>query len=151
MLVMPHNAAVPSREVKKMAIELQLSSVTALVTSEPRERQVYEGRGDDRKSRGRFTDPEGRPVSMVSAVVLAEPLGLLGDAQVQLPDVQMTGLVPGAVIRVEGVTTARLAGGDYAAIRATITGERVTPLGSWVEWVAAAQNRTGKPADSRAA
>lgn len=134
-----------------MAIELQLSSVTALVTSEPRERQVYEGRGDDRKSRGRFTDAEGRPVSMVSAVVLAEPLGLLGDAQVQLPDVQMTGLLPGAVIRVEGVITARLAGGDYAAIRATITGERVTPLGSWVEWVAAAQSRGGKPADSRAA
>lgn len=50
-----------------MAIELQLSSVTALVTSEPRERQIYEGRGDDRKARGRFTDAEGRPVSTVSA------------------------------------------------------------------------------------
>ena len=134
-----------------MAIELHLSSVTALVTSEPRERQVYVGRGDDRKSTGRFTDPEGRPVSTVSAVVLAEPLGLLADAQVQLPDVQMTGLVPGAVIRVEGVITARLAGGDYAAVRATVTGERVTPLGQWTEWVAAAQARSGKPADSRAA
>lgn len=43
-----------------MAIELQLSSVVALVTSEPRERQIYEGRGDDRKARGRFTDGEGR-------------------------------------------------------------------------------------------
>ncbi len=134
-----------------MAIEVQLVSVTALVTSEPRERQVYEGRGDDRKSKGRFTDPEGRPVSTVSAVVLAEPLGLLGDATVQLPDSQMTGLVPGAVIRVEGVTTARLAGGDYAAIRTTVSGERVTPLGHWAEWVAAAQNRSGKPADARAA
>ena len=134
-----------------MAIELQLSAVTALVTSEPRERQVYSGRGDDRKSMGRFTDSEGRPVSTVSAVVLAEPLGLLADAQVQLPDVQMTGLVPGAVIRVEGVTTARLAGGDYAAVRATVTGERQTPLGHWTEWVTAAQARATKPADSRAA
>lgn len=133
-----------------MAIELQLSSVTALVTSEPRERQIYEGRGDDRKARGRFTDGEGRPVSTVSAVVLAEPLGLLGDATVQLPDVQMTGLVPGAVIRVEGTITARLAGGDYAAIRATISGERVVPLGQWVEWIA--QSRPApKPVEGRAA
>jgi hypothetical protein len=42
-----------------MALELKVSSVTALVTSEPRERQVYEGRGDDRKVKGRFTDAEG--------------------------------------------------------------------------------------------
>ena len=133
-----------------MAIELQLSSVVALVTSEPREKQVYEGRGDDRKARGRFTDTEGRPVSAVSAVVMADPLGMLGDAMVQLPDLQMTGLVPGAVIRVEGTITARLAGGDYAAIRATVTGERVVPLGHWADWIAQARP-AGKPADSRAA
>src|SRR3954468_1233151 len=133
-----------------MAIELPLTSVVALVTSEPRERQIYDGRGDDRRARGRFTDSEGRPVSSVSAVVVAEPLGMLGDATVQLPDLQMTGLVPGAVIRVEGTITARLSGGDYAAIRATITGERVVPLGHWTEWIA--QPRPGtKPADSRAA
>ncbi len=133
-----------------MAIELQLASVVALVISEPRERQVYEGRGDDRKARGRFTDGEGRPVSSVSAVVVANPLGMLGDATVQLPDLQMTGLVPGAVIRIEGAITARLADGDYAAIRATITGERVVPLGHWTEWIA--QSRPAvKPADSRAA
>ena len=46
-----------------MAIELQVSSVTALVTSEPRERQIYDGRGDNRTVKGRFTDGEGRPVS----------------------------------------------------------------------------------------
>ena len=39
-----------------MAIELQVSSVTALVTSEPRERQIYDGRGDNRTVKGRFTD-----------------------------------------------------------------------------------------------
>lgn len=132
-----------------MAIELPLVSVVALVTSEPRERQVYDGRGDDRKARGRFTDADGRPVSSVSAVVVAEPLGLLGDATVQLPDVQMTGLLPGAVIRVEGTITARLAGADYAAIRATITGERVVPLGQWSDWIA--QHRSGKPVEGRAA
>lgn len=132
-----------------MAIELPLVSVVALVTSEPRERQIYEGRGDDRKARGRFTDGEGRPVSSVSAVVVADPLGMLGDATVQLPDLQMIGLVPGAVIRVEGTITARLAGADYAAIRATITGERVVPLGQWSEWIA--QHRGGKAAEGRAA
>jgi hypothetical protein len=133
-----------------MAIELQLSSVVALVTSEPREKQVYDGRGEDRKARGRFTDAEGRPVSMVSAVVMADPVGMLGEAMVQLPDVQMTGLVPGAVIRVEGTITARLAGGDYGAVRATITGERLTPIGQWADWIAQARP-AGKLADSRAA
>ena len=48
-------------------------------------------------------DAAGRPVSVVTAVVIAEPIGLLPDAQVQLPDIQMTGLVPGAVVRIEGV------------------------------------------------
>ncbi len=79
-----------------MALELKVSSVTALVTSEPRERQIYEGRGDDRKVKGRFTDAEGRSLSVVNAVVVAEPVGLLPEAQVQLPDIQMTGLEPGA-------------------------------------------------------
>jgi hypothetical protein len=133
-----------------MAIELQLSSVVALVTSEPREKQVYDGRGEDRKARGRFTDAEGRPVSMVSAVVMADPVGMLGEAMVQLPDVQMTGLVPGAVIRVEGTITARLAGGDYGAVRATITGERLTPIGQWADLIAQAPPAV-KAADSRAA
>ena len=134
-----------------MAIELQVTSVTALVTSEPRERQVYDGRGDDRRVKGRFLDGSGRPVSVVSAVVVAEPVGLLPDAQVQLPDIQMTGLVPGAVVRIEGATTARLTGGDYAAIRATVTVERITPLGEWAERIATQSGRTGKPSETRAA
>ena len=79
------------------------------------------------------------------------PVGLHGaDAQVQLPDIQMTGLVPGAVIRVEGSTVARLTGGDYAAIRAVVSGERVTPLGQWTDWIAG-QARAGKPAEGKAA
>src|SRR5918997_1225096 len=134
-----------------MAIELQVTSVTALVTSEPRERQIYDGRGDDRKVKGRFVDGSGRPVSVVSAGGVAEPGGLLSDAQLQLPDIQMTGLVPGAVVRIEGATTARLSGGDYGAIRATVTGERITPLGQWVEWIASQSGRTGKPSETRAA
>ena len=83
-------------------------------------------------------------MSTVNAVVVAEPVGLLPDAQVQLPDIQATGLVPGAVVRIEGSTTARLTGGDYAAIRAIVTGERVTPLGQWTDWIAA--QRPGRQA-----
>src|SRR5918997_3000789 len=135
---------------RQMAIELQVSSVTALVTSEPRERQIYDGRGDNRTVKGRFTDPEGRPVSTVNAVVVAEPVGLLPDAQLQLPDIQARALVPGAVVRVEGSTLARLTGGDFAAIRAVVTAERVTPLGQWTDWITA-QSRAGKPAETRAA
>ena len=133
-----------------MAIEIPLTSVTALVTGEPRERQLYEGRGEDRKVKGRATDNEGRPVTVVTAVVLAAPIGLLGDANLQLPDIQAAGLVPGAVVRVEGNLSVRLSGGDYAAIRSTVTGERVTPLGHWGDWVVNA-GRPGKPADSRQA
>lgn len=132
-----------------MAIELQVSSVTALVTGEPKERQIYRGQGDKRESAGRLTDTDGRPVSGVSAVVMAEPLGLLGDATLLLPDVQAVGLVPGAIIRVEGTTTARLAGGDFATIRTSVTGERVTPIGRWQEWIA--QARPTKAGDGRAA
>jgi hypothetical protein len=135
-----------------MAIELQVVSVTALVLSEPRERQVYEGRGDDRRAKGRVTDLSGRPLSSVSAVVLAEPIGLLPDATVQLPDSQMTGLVPGAVVRVEGGLSVRLAGGDFAAIRATVTGERVEPLGRWADWIGSAVNgKSSKVGEPRAA
>ena len=92
-----------------MAIELQVTSVTALVTSEPRERQIYDGRGDDRRVKGRFVDGAGA----------AHP---------------------------DPVT-----GGDYAASRATVTGERISPLGQWTEWIASAAGRTGKPSETRAA
>ena len=133
-----------------MAIEIPLTSVTALVTGEPRERQLYEGRGEDRKVKGRATDSEGRPVTVVTAVVLAAPIGLLGDANLQLPDIQAAGLVPGAVVRVEGNLSARLSGGDYAAIRSTVAGDRVTPLGQWSDWIAN-EGRPGKTSDTRQA
>jgi hypothetical protein len=120
-----------------MAIELQVSSVSALITGEPRERQIYRGQGDKRESAGRLTDADGRPVSGV------------GDATVLLPDMQAAGLTPGAIIRVEGNTVARLAGGDFAAIRATVTGERVTPVGRWQDWIA--QGRPAKSGEGRAA
>ena len=132
-----------------MAIELQVTSVTALVTGEPKEKQIWQGQGDDSKPVGRLTDGEGRPVSGVSAVVMAEPLGMLGDATVLLPDRQAAGLVPGQVIRVEGKTSARLAGGDYSSIRTTVTGERVTPIGRWQDWIA--QAGAAKSGDTKAA
>lgn len=133
-----------------MALEVQVSAVTALVVSGSKERQLYEGRGEDKKPKGRMTDLEGRPVSAVSAVVWCVPLGMLADVTVLLPDMQAKALVPGAIVQVEGSTMARLAGAEYAAIRSTITGERVTPIGVWSEWVANA-TRGGKPADRTAA
>jgi hypothetical protein len=133
-----------------MAIELEIQTAYALVTGDVRERKVYSGRGEQRVEAGRHTDSDGRPVSMVSAVVVAEPLGLLGDAQVQLPDVQMSGLVPGAAIRLEGRLTVRLSGRDFGAIGAVVSGERLTPIGNFVEWTVAAANGK-KPVEGRAA
>lgn len=132
-----------------MALELELVSAIALVTSEPREKKTYRGRGDQREETGRATDVDGRPVSTVNAVVIAEPLGLMPDAQVSLPDVQMAGLEPGAAIRLEGRLTVRLSGRDFGAIGAAVIGERLTPLGSFVEWAMAAANGK-KPVEARA-
>jgi hypothetical protein len=131
-----------------MAIEVQVSSVTALVTGEPREKKVHQGSGD-RRVAGRATDAEERPLSTVSAPVVVEPLGLSGEVTLQLSDLQATGLVPGVSIRVEESTTARLTGGDYETIRATVTGARGIPRGQWLEWVASA--RPVNASDSRAA
>ena len=61
-----------------MAIELEVQSALALITGEVRERKTYEGRGDARRETGRAADADGRPVSVVSAVVIAEPLGSAG-------------------------------------------------------------------------
>lgn len=132
-----------------MAIEVQVSSVTALVFGEVKEKQIWQGNGDDAKAVGRLVDAEGRPLSGVPAVVTAEPLGMLGVATVLLPDLQAAGLVPGAIVRVEGATTAKLAGGDFSSIRATVTGERVTPIGRWQDWIA--QARPAKSGEGRAA
>lgn len=134
-----------------MAIELQVSSVTALITSEARERQVYRGQGEKRESVGRLTDSSGRPLSGASAVVMCEPLGMLPEATVLLPDMQAAGLVVGAVIRIEGTTTARLAGGDYASIRTTVTGEHITPVGRWQDWVAQSRPQQKSGGEGRAA
>src|SRR3954452_13979226 len=134
-----------------MAIELEVQSALALVTGEVREKQIYKGRGDAREVAGRFTDADGRPVSVVHAVVVCEPLGLLGDAQEQLPDVQMTGLVAGAAIRLEGRLSVRLSGRDFGAIGAVVTGERLTPIGNFVEWTTSAGSGKKAAGEARAA
>ncbi|GAA3610583.1 hypothetical protein GCM10022236_10320 [Microlunatus ginsengisoli] len=132
-----------------MAIELELVSAVALITGDVREKKTYEGRGEARRETGRATDADGRPVSIANAVVITEPLGLLGDAQVQLPDVQLSQVEPGSVIKLDGRLGARLAGRDFGGIGATVSGERVIPVGNYVEWTVAAANGK-KPAESRA-
>ena len=128
-----------------MAIEVEIGSAAALVTGEARERKLYEGTGDSRRITGRATDDSGRPLSVADAVVITDSLGLLGDAQVQLPDIQMTGLKPGMVIQLEGRLSVRLAGGDYGSIRSAVTAERLSPLGDYVEWTKAAMTQKPRP------
>ena len=133
-----------------MAIELRVTSVTALVTGEPRERQVYQGQGDARRVVGRFTDADGRPLSAVSALVIAEPIGVVDNASVLLPDLQLAGMEPGTAIRLEGELDLVLKGKEFSVITAELTAERMTPLGSWVEWVKAGAAGK-KPTEARAA
>lgn len=134
-----------------MAMQMQVSGAVALVTGEPRERQTYSGSGESRTVAGRATDAAGRPVSGVSAVVVGDSVGLVADATVLLPDAQMTGLMPGAVIRLDGDLSMRLVGGDYGSVRATFTGERLTPLGDGVAALRAMGEKAGKSETGRAA
>jgi hypothetical protein len=115
-----------------------------LVTGDPREKAVYQGSGDQRSKVGRATDADGRQVSSVNAGVIADPLGVIGDAQVPLlPDLQMTGLKAGAAIRLDGWIQVRLSGQQFGVITAQVTAERQTPLGNYVEWAQTAGS--GKP------
>ena len=105
------------------------AGVVALVLSDPRERSAYTGTGDARQVTGRALDGEGRPLSAFSALLVGESLGLIGDATVQVPDSQVTGLEAGAAVRLDGSASMRFIGGDYGAVRATVTAERLSPLG----------------------
>jgi hypothetical protein len=129
-----------------MALELQVESAIALVTGDPREKAVYQGQGEQRSKVGRATDAEGRQVSSVNAVVIADPLGVIGDAQVLLPDLQMTGLKAGAAIRLDGQIQVRLSGQQFGVITAQVTAERQTPLGNYIEWAQTAGSGKPRPA-----
>ena len=63
-----------------------MKNVKAIVLSAARERQEYEGRGGSRRVVGRLTDAQKRPVSGASAVIVAEPVGMLPDAVILAPD-----------------------------------------------------------------
>lgn len=132
-----------------MAMEMKLQSAIALVIGPAKEKTKYVGQGDNRREDGRVTDGEGRPLSAVSAVVVADPAGILGAASVLLPDMQIIGVAPGSAIRLEGELTLVLKGRDYGMIASEVTAERQTPLGSWVEWATAAGSK--KSAEVRAA
>jgi hypothetical protein len=134
-----------------MSMQFTLTSAIALVTSDPRERQSYTGSGDARVVAGRLTDIANRPVSGCTALVLTDAFGLASDASVLVPDSQSAGLVAGTVVRLDGELSARLVGGDYGAIRTTITAERVTPLGDAVQILKGLADKAPKQADNRSA
>ncbi len=106
--------------------------VVALVLSDPRERQSYVGSGDARTVTGRAIDAEGRPVSSFSALLVGDTFGMIGDATVQVPDSQVTGLEAGSTVRLEGKVSLRMSGSDYGAVRSVVTAERLSPLGDGI-------------------
>jgi len=89
--------------------------VVALVLSDPRERQSYVGSGDARTVTGRAIDAEGRPVSSFSALLVGDTFGMIGDATVQVPDSQVTGLEAGSTVRLEGKVSLRMTGGGQVS------------------------------------
>jgi hypothetical protein len=54
-------------------------------------------------------------------------------------------LSAGAVVMINVVLS-----GIYESDAPTVTGDRVTPLGQWTDWITA-QGRAGKPTETRAA
>lgn len=136
-----------------MALQMKLASAIAMVTGEAREKNLYAGQGDQQQKVGRKTDRDGRPLSSVAALVIAEPVGVLDNATVLLPDLQLAGIAPHTAIRLEGELVLMLRGKEYSVIASELTAERMTPLGSWVEWVeaaAAAAAAGKKPVEARA-
>lgn len=113
----------------------------AVVRNGASERQAYEGRGESRRPVGRLTDAAGRPVSGAGAVLDVPGVGFLSDATILAPDVYGDVMAAGAVVRLVGAEiTARLSGGDFGAIRATIEGvERVEPIGALDDVITAAE------------
>lgn len=115
------------------AVSLKMPpGLVALVLSDPRERQSYTGSGDARTVTGRAMDGDGRPLSSFSALVVGDAFGLIGDATVQVPDSQVTGLLAGSTVRLEGSVSLRMSGGDYGAVRSVVTAERLSPLGDGI-------------------
>jgi len=133
-----------------MALRMKLQAAIAMVTGEVKEKDLYAGSGDKQQKVGRRTDRDGRPLSAVSALVIAEPIGVVDNASVLLPDLQLAGMEPGTAIRLEGELDLVLKGKEFSVITAELTAERMTPLGSWVEWVKAGAAGK-KPPEARAA
>lgn len=128
------------------AVSLKVpAGVVALVMSEPRERQAYTGSGDARQVTGRAMDAEGRPVSSFSALLVGDAFGMIGDATVQVPDAQVTGLEAGSAVRLEGTVSLRISGADYGAVRSVVTAERLSPLGDGLSALTSL-NQRNKPA-----
>ena len=119
--------------------------VVALVLTDPKERQSYAGTGDSRTVTGRAVDGDGRPVSSFSALLVGDAFGMVGDATVQVPDGQVTGLESGSAVRLEGAVWLKATGGDYGAVRTVVTAERLSPLGDGVTALTGLNQRS-KPA-----
>lgn len=125
-----------------MSMDISIANgTTAVVKAKASERQSYEGRGESRRAVGRMIDKAGRPVSGAGAVAVVPGVGLLADATVLAPDVYGEVMQEGAVVRLVGDgITAKLSGGDYGAIRATISGvERIEAIGLLADVIAAAE------------
>lgn len=118
-----------------MAMSVGIGKTIRLFTTQaPRQAQTYEGSGESRRVVGRLTNAAGELLSRVSVVAATPTMGLLGDATLELPDSMAETIHPGDFVEVNGDLSARLVGGDFGAVRATIQGaQAVKSLGSATE------------------
>lgn len=118
-----------------MAMSVPLGkSIRVFATSDPRQAQAYEGSGDSRRVVGRLTNSAGEPLSRVSIVAATPTMGLLGDATLEAPDTVLEAVPSGSFCEVAGDLSARLVGGDFGTVRATVQGaHQVKGLGSATE------------------
>lgn len=123
---------------KGLDVEIAIGqTATAIVTKAARQRQEYAGTGDKRQVVGRLSDDQGRPLSGAAVLLATGTVGLISDATVLVPDVQAEQLVEGAVVALSGTMSARIVGGDYGAVRSTVTGvESVQQVGEIVSVLA---------------
>lgn len=127
-----------------MEIKLGQNAI-AVVTKPARERQSYSGTGDKRQVVGRLTDDQGRPLSGASVLLSTEAMGIIPDATVLIPDAQTELLAEGAVVMLAGKMSARIVGGDFGAVRSTVSGiEAVQQVGEIASILAATAKGASK-------
>lgn len=122
-----------------------IESGYALIIEQAREGRVWQ-EGVPKEQRPRKVNDNNVPLSEVAAMTVIPMLGFTS-ITLQAPDSQAAAMAPGALVTF-GRATVALRGGDYGAIKTTVTVEHLTPAGDGVAVLEQAAQSTSRKAAS---